>query len=173
MNTKKKWMVLYTRSRWEKKVSKSLLDNNFTSYCPLVKTTSKWVDRIKTIELPLFRSYIFVYGDDTDLGNMLQTNGILSYIKYGGKPAVIDDTEIDNIKEIVKKYSNIETFSISALNVGDRAIIRSGPLFDLSGEISRINGKKVVMIINSLDCVVTINTDKQELSLQSTDKQSH
>lgn len=171
MDTRKKWMVLYTKSRWEKKVSKSLQDKNFTSYCPLLKTNSKRVDRIKTVELPLFKSYIFVYGKETDLSEILQTTGILSYIKHCGKPAIIKETEIDSIKEIVKNYSNIETFSISGLNVGDRAIIRSGPLFDLSGEISRINGKKIVMIINSLDCVVTVNIDKQDIALQKVESQ--
>jgi hypothetical protein len=45
------WMVLYTRSRWEKKADQSLKDKNVVSYCPLVKTSKQWVDRNKTVEI--------------------------------------------------------------------------------------------------------------------------
>jgi len=54
------WMVLYTRSRWEKKVDKLLKEQNIISYCPVVKTSKQWADRSKTVEIPLFNSYLFV-----------------------------------------------------------------------------------------------------------------
>ena len=55
-----KWYAVYTKPRWEKKVNSLLLQKGIEVYCPLNKVRRKWSDRIKTIEEPLFKSYVFV-----------------------------------------------------------------------------------------------------------------
>jgi transcription antitermination factor NusG len=55
-----KWYAIYTRPRWEKKVNGLLEAKGIESYCPLNRVRRKWSDRIKTIEEPLFKSYVFV-----------------------------------------------------------------------------------------------------------------
>jgi transcription antitermination factor NusG len=59
-----KWYAIYTRPRWEKKVNFLLQGKGIESYCPLNKVRRKWSDRIKTIEEPLFKSYVFVKIDE-------------------------------------------------------------------------------------------------------------
>jgi transcription antitermination factor NusG len=54
------WYALYTKPRWEKKVHALLTDKKIESYCPLNKVRKKWSDRMKTVEEPLFKSYVFV-----------------------------------------------------------------------------------------------------------------
>ena len=61
--TPKKWRVIYTRSNWEKKADELLKRSGLNSFCPVVKTQRKWADRKKTIEIPLFSSYLFVQVD--------------------------------------------------------------------------------------------------------------
>jgi transcription antitermination factor NusG len=58
-----KWYAVYTRPRWEKKVAALLLHKGIESYCPLNKVRRRWSDRTKTIEEPLFKSYVFVKTD--------------------------------------------------------------------------------------------------------------
>jgi transcription antitermination factor NusG len=58
--TTKKWFAIYTRPRWEKKVHKLLEEKGIECYCPLNKVHRKWSDRIKIVEEPLFKSYVFV-----------------------------------------------------------------------------------------------------------------
>ena len=60
MATAKKWLAVYTRPRWEKKVDQLLKEQGTESYCPLNKVKRKWSDRVKTVEEPLFKSYVFV-----------------------------------------------------------------------------------------------------------------
>ena len=60
----KKWFVIYTRSRFEKKIYQELLKINIESYLPLQKKLKQWSDRKKWVEEPLFRSYIFVKIDN-------------------------------------------------------------------------------------------------------------
>jgi transcription antitermination factor NusG len=62
-----KWYAIYTRPRWEKKVNFLLQGKGIESYCPLNKVRRKWSDRIKTIEEPLFKSYVFVKIDESSI----------------------------------------------------------------------------------------------------------
>ena len=159
----KKWMVLYTRSRWEKKVDQLLMDQNITSFCPLVKTNRRWVDRNKIVEVPLFNSYLFVQANHLELHKVMQTSGVINYITHGGKPATVNDTEIERIRTIVKKYSDIETVSLSNINIGDYVKVKNGPLLNQKGEIQQIQGKSVVMVIENLNCALTVKIDQKEL----------
>ena len=56
----KYWYAIYVRSRHEKKVHQLLLEIGIESSLPLIKTTRKWSDRKKKVEIPLFRGYVFV-----------------------------------------------------------------------------------------------------------------
>ncbi|HMI01426.1 MAG TPA: UpxY family transcription antiterminator [Pedobacter sp.] len=59
--TSRSWKVVYTRSMWERKTTQLLIQKGIHAYCPLVRSKRKWADRMKTVEIPLFSSYIFVH----------------------------------------------------------------------------------------------------------------
>jgi len=59
----KKWYVVYTTPRGEKKANHRLEEKGIETYLPLRKTIRQWSDRKKKIEVPLFTSYLFVYVD--------------------------------------------------------------------------------------------------------------
>ncbi|TWR28859.1 UpxY family transcription antiterminator [Mucilaginibacter pallidiroseus] len=158
------WMVLYTRSKWEKKVNRLLNDQNIVAYCPLVKTSKKWVDRQKVVEIPLFNSYIFVYARHLDLEKIVQTTGVVTYISYCGKPAIVRGQDIENIRAMVNKYHDLQAIPLQNLNIGDEAAILSGPWNNYQGAIQKINGKSVVMILKSMNYALTIRTDLQTLT---------
>ncbi|TWR30917.1 UpxY family transcription antiterminator [Mucilaginibacter pallidiroseus] len=153
------WMVLYTKSKWEKKVDRLLKDQNIISYCPLIKTTKKWVDRNKTVEIPLFNSYLFVYATPRELEKIVQTSGVVTYITFCGKPAVVQENEIKNIKRVISSYSDLEAVPLNSLQVGDEALITGGLWDNYMGAIDQINGKTVVMVIKSMNYALTIKVD--------------
>ena len=66
MATEKKWYALYTKPRWEKKVYRLLSERGMEAYCPLNKVKKKWSDRIKLVEEPLFKSYVFVHTEEEE-----------------------------------------------------------------------------------------------------------
>ena len=59
-DTQKKWFVVYTIPRWEKKVALLLQQKGIEHYCPLNKVTRQWSDRRKIVVEPLFKGYVFV-----------------------------------------------------------------------------------------------------------------
>lgn len=162
--SEKNWMVLYTRSRWEKKVDQLLKDQNFNSFCPLVKTSRQWVDRNKVVEVPLFRSYLFVQADHLEQSRIMQTSGVVNFISHCGKPATLNNAEIERIRTIVKNYTDIEAVSLEDINIGDSVKVINGPLLNHKGEIAQIQGKSVIMVIDNMNCALTVKINHRELS---------
>ena len=99
MEKQKKWYALYTKPRWEKKIDAQLKKKGVVRWCPLQKIEKQWTDRKKLIEEPLFRSYVFVHIDDSETTKVKSTDGVLNFVFYLGKPAVIREEEIDMIQK--------------------------------------------------------------------------
>src|SRR5436305_10048529 len=94
----KQWFAIYTKPRWEKKVDGLLLRKGIESWCPLQKVERQWSDRKKIINDPIFKSYVFVRIKPEERLPVLQTEGVLNFVHFLGKPAVIKDEEVANIK---------------------------------------------------------------------------
>ena len=62
------WHVLYTKPRNEKKVAERLSGAGYTVYCPLQKVRRQWSDRVKVVEEPLFKGYLFIKIEEKEKG---------------------------------------------------------------------------------------------------------
>src|SRR6478735_9009177 len=142
----KKWFAIYTRPRWEKKVNLLLQEQGVESYCPLNKVRRKWSDRIKTIEEPLFKSYVFIKVSDEDRTAVRMTPGVINFVYWEGKPAVIKEKEINIIKRFLNEYENVEVQPIN-LQVHQRVKITTGPLMDHEGKVVSVRRKEVKVAI--------------------------
>ena len=125
----KKWLAVYTRPRWEKKVNQLLTEKGTESYCPLNKIRRKWSDRIKVVEEPLFKSYVFVRIEDEERTAVRMTPGVINFVYWEGKPAVIREKEIATIRKFLDEYENVEVMPME-LKVNQRVKIATGPLMD-------------------------------------------
>ncbi len=161
------WYVIYTRARWEKKVDMMLKQQGITSLCPLKIVKNQWADRVKTVELPLFSSYVFVYINLKEELAVRKTYGVINFIYYLGRPAVIRDTEIENIKNILISNPDAEVVSLKDLSVGDRVAIKKGLLARQEGSIIKVSGKTVLMVFDHLECALVTRMPISELSLIS------
>ncbi|MCC8408172.1 UpxY family transcription antiterminator [Mucilaginibacter sp. UR6-1] len=162
-NTSKRWMVVYTRSRFEKKVDKNLNQQGIYSFCPIVKSKHQWADRIKTVDTPLFSSYIFVKISLSEVERVKQTSGVISFVVNNNKPVTLNDNEILRIEEIVKSYQNIEIVDVNKLNIGDEVRINNGLLYNTQGVVKTISGKSVVMAIDQLNCVLMVKVKTEHV----------
>ncbi|MFD2284848.1 UpxY family transcription antiterminator [Pedobacter petrophilus] len=151
---KKQWKVVYTRSNYEKKAHQLLSQQGLHSFCPVITIKSKWADRYKLIEKPLFPSYLFVYVSAIEEHQVLATTGILSYINFCGKPAVMPDEDISRINEILSNYNGIETINSKRLSVGDKVLINQGFKAGSQAEILEVEEKTVLLVLNQLDCAL-------------------
>ncbi len=157
-----KWYAVYTRPRWEKKVNGLLLQKGIEAYCPLNKVRRKWSDRIKIVEEPLFKSYVFVKINDEDLTSVRMTNGIVNFVYWNGKPAVIKEKEIQTIKRFLDEYENVEVMKME-LAEGDRVQVIAGPMMDKEGKILEVKNKTAKVCIDSLGYMLIAYIDKTKL----------
>lgn len=165
MENKKKWFALYTKPRWEKKIKGVLERKGVECWCPLKKIEKQWSDRKKIIEEPLFTSYIFVHIDETERSAVLMTDGILNFVYYVGKPAVIRDEEIDIIKKFLsEKQAAVSVQSLQSLDENTRIKVNHGVFMDTTGTVLKGGKKKVFVKLESLDQVMVVEFPVEYLS---------
>ena len=102
-----KWYAIYTRPRWEKKVHNLLTQKGIEAYCPLNKVRRKWSDRVKLIEEPLFKSYVFVRVTEENKSDVRLTNGVVNFLYWNGKPAIVKDREIEVSRKFLNEHENV------------------------------------------------------------------
>lgn len=159
----RKWLAVYSRPRWEKKVNQLLKEKGFEVYCPLNKVRRKWSDRVKLVEEPLFKSYVFVKISDEDRTAVRMTPGVVNFVYWDGKPAVIREREINAIKRFLDEHENVEAHPVS-IQAHQRVKITSGPLMDQEGEVLELQHKTAKVAIDSLGYVLVAHIDRTKLT---------
>jgi transcription antitermination factor NusG len=156
------WFVVYTKPRWEKKVYKLLIENSIDAYCPINKIRKKWSDRYKIVEEPLFKSYVFVHIDASELTNVRMIDGVLNFVYWNKKPAIVKDFEIDNIKKFLGEYEHVEIVPIE-IQPNDTVRIASGAFMDMEGKVMQQLGQFVEVEIKSLGFKLIAKVEKSRL----------
>jgi transcription antitermination factor NusG len=157
-----KWYAVYTKPRWEKKVAALLRQKGVESYCPLNKVRRRWSDRMKTIEEPLFKSYVFVKADDAARTAVRMTDGVINFVYWNGKPAVIKDKEISTIKRFLDEHENVMLQKME-VGINERVKVISGPMMDSEGKVLEVKHKSAKVAIDSLGYVLVATIDKSKL----------
>ncbi len=169
----KKWLVIYTRPRWEKKVERLLQQQGIEAFCPVRNVMSQWADRKKMVSLPLFTSYVFVRIHERDEYKVRYTLGVLNFVYYMQHPAVIRDVEIEKLKRILDHYQEIEVLNMNDIARGDRVRIKSGLFNRLQGEVIQVQGKNVLMAFDHLDCALVTRVPITDLIITHKQQQSY
>jgi transcription antitermination factor NusG len=162
MADNKKWYALYTKPRWEKKVHRILSERGMESYCPLNKVKKKWSDRVKLVEEPLFKSYVFVHVSDEERPNVRLVDGVLNFVYWNGRPAEVRDKEINDIKRFMNEYEEVMAYPMQ-LKPDSKVIIRSGLMMDTEATVQRVLNNRVEVVIESLGYRLVAFVEKANL----------
>jgi transcription antitermination factor NusG len=147
------WYVVYTKPKWEKKVAEKLNQIGIECYCPLITQVKQWSDRKKKIEVPLFNSYIFVHLNESDRNGVFQVAGVIRYLFWLGKPAVVKDQEIEIIKTNLNS-SNLSEISVSDIQVGDKITLESGAFSNQSAIVQEVSNNYYILVLEALGCIL-------------------
>jgi transcription antitermination factor NusG len=162
MERKIYWYAVYTKPRWEKKVDRLLQEQGVETYCPLNRVKKKWSDRMKWVEEPLFKSYVFVRIPEQMQTQVRMVDGVLNFVYWLGKPAVVKDKEIEDIRRFMKEHSNVEVQPVE-LKPDTKVMIRSGVLMDKEATVSRILQQTVEVVIETLGYRLVAKVDRSNL----------
>jgi transcription antitermination factor NusG len=163
----KQWHVIYTKSKWEKKVDDLLLQRGFESWCPVQKQERQWSDRKKIIEAPLFRSYVFVKASKEDYSKILSTIGVVNFLYFERKPAIIRDVEIEEIKKYLglSTTASIQIVDLANLPAQTKVSINQGLFMGQRGEIVKAGKKNVFVRLDSINMMMIVEFKVEEISL--------
>ena len=133
------WYIIYTRSRFEKKLYQALLKSGFQTFLPLIKEKRIWSDRLKTVIVPLLPSYVFVKINRTEFRDIYHYPGFVRFISNEGQPSTIREEEISLLDNIVK--NGFKAQQVTPCRVGDKVRVIKGPLKDWEGCVERKAGQ--------------------------------
>jgi len=156
------WYVVYTRPRWEKKVARLLDEKGVEAYCPLNKVYRQWSDRRKLVQEPLFKGYVFVHLEDEHKWDVKKIDGILNFVYWNGKPAVVRDEEIETIKKFLSEFSDVEVEDLK-LAVRTPVRIKRGILMNYQGIVVEVMGNKARVKIESMGVQLSAIFEKKNL----------
>lgn len=149
------WYVLYCRSRNEKKIAIALEKMGIEVYCPMVSEVKQWSDRKKKVSEPLFTSYVFVKLRERDREQVFQVTGVVRYLFWLGKPALVKEQEIQTIRNWVED-DNILEMVVADFSPGDRMTLPNGAFKDQEVIIKEVGKNKMRLVLLGLGCTVTV-----------------
>ena len=150
----KKWFVVYTKPQQELKVATQLSAMGITNYCPTITLVKQYSDRKKKVNKPLLSSYVMVELKQKERQKVFACTGIVRYLFFLGKPAVVPSSEINLMQDHLNGVYNDS--KVTTLSVGDSHTITEGPFSGVSGRVVETDKTKVKLELASLGMQITL-----------------
>lgn len=148
------WYALYTKPRNEKKVAQKLEAMGIEVFCPLVTSIVQWSDRKKKVQKPLLNSYVFVKIEEESKKNVLEVSGVVRFVYWLGKPALIKDSEIETMQQYLT--NPLVTVAVEDWKPNDKVLLKEGIFKNRVGIVKNNSVNQVTLVIESLGIVLKI-----------------
>jgi transcriptional antiterminator NusG len=156
------WFAVWTRSRAEKAVQDQLVHKEIACFLPTVARWSRWKDRKKKIDWPLFPGYLFVRTDPQQTLPILKCTGVVSIVSFNGVPAPIPDFEIDGIRRLVE--SELAFDPCPFIREGMMVEVTHGPLRGVVGRLVRKGPHaRLVLSVDLIAQAVSVTVDAADV----------
>jgi transcriptional antiterminator NusG len=158
-----RWFAVWTRSRHEQVVRDQLERKNIVAFLPTITRWSRWKDRKKKIDWPLFPGYCFAQFDPENPLPILKCTGVVNIVSVEGKPAAIPEYELDSIRLLVG--SDLQFDPCPLIHEGMMVEVIHGPLRGVVGRLIRKNAPKATLVL-SVDLIgqaVSVEVDAADV----------
>jgi transcriptional antiterminator NusG len=154
-----KWFAVWTRSRHEQVVREQLEKKQVEAFLPTVTRWSRWKDRKKKIDWPLFPGYCFARFNPVDTLPVLKCTGVVSIVTFDGKPAAIPDFELDSLRVLVG--SDLQYDPCPMIREGAMVEVTHGPLKGVVGRLIRKDSDRgrLVLSVDLIGQAVSVEVD--------------
>ncbi len=153
------WFAIWTRSRHEQVVREQLQQKHIEAFLPTIPKWSRWKDRKKRIDWPLFPGYCFARFDAADTLPILKCTGVVNIISFDGKPAPIPASELESIRVLVG--SELQYDPCPLIREGDLVEVVHGPLKSVVGRLVRKDAHRarLVLSVDLIGQAVSVEVD--------------
>jgi len=156
------WFALVTRSRHERKVRDQLESRDVESFLPFVQRWSRWRDRRKLIEWPLFPGYCFARCSLANIRSVVACRGVVHLVSFAARPTPVPDYEIDGIRRLLA--TTLPHDPCPFVDVGSMVQVVYGPLRGVRGRlVHKDQGTTLVLAIEMLGRALSVQIDAADV----------
>jgi transcription antitermination factor NusG len=156
------WFAIWTRSRHEKLVRDQLQQKHVEVFLPTINKWSRWKDRKKQIEWPLFPGYCFARFDVQDRLPILKCEGVVTIVGTEGQPSPIPPVEIDSIRQLID--SELAFDPCPLIKEGMMVEVKAGPLKGVVGRLVRKGSHaRLVLSVDLIGQAVSVEVDASDV----------
>ena len=157
------WFAVWTRSRHEQVVREQLETKRIDAFLPTITKWSRWKDRRKKIDWPLFPGYCFARFDPDDALRVLKCTGVVSIVSFEGKPAPIPEHELTSIRLLVASDLNFDPCPL--IKEGTMVEVVHGPLRGVVGRLMRKDRARarLVLAVDLIGQAVSVEVDAADV----------
>jgi hypothetical protein len=136
------WWAAYTKPQQEKSLSRQLRALNVPFFLPLIPKTTMIGSRRFTSQIPLFKSYLFIFANEEERLNTLNVKRTLQLLPAPRREEMTQD--LLNIDLLIK--SGLPLNLESRLLPGQRVRVKNGSLMGMEGAITSRRGENRLFI---------------------------
>ena len=156
------WFAVWTRSRHEQVVRTQLDERHVTCFLPTLTKWSRWRDRRKQIEVPLFPGYVFARFAPHERLSVLKCSGVVSLVSVNGSPVPIPEHEIEGIRQLVA--SMLPYDPCPTIKTGTMVEVTHGPLKGVVGRLTRKGTQaRLILAVNLIGQGVSVQVDAADV----------
>lgn len=154
------WFALQVQSRLAKIASATLRGKGYEEFLPLYRRCRRSSGRSREIDVPLFPGYCFCRFDPSDrLLPILTTPGVMKIVSLGKTAVPVTEEEIESIKMVTRSGLPADPWPFPA--VGEKVVIRRGPLCGLEGTVTDVAGaQRLVVSVTLLQRSIAVDIDR-------------
>jgi len=105
---------------------------------------------------------VFVKVDDTERTKVRLTNGVINFVYWNGKPALVKEKEIQTIKRFLDEHEAVQVRPMELIP-NQTVLITSGAFMDQQAVVLDANKREVKVAILSLGQELIATIDKTKL----------
>ena len=152
-----------TRSRHEKLVRDQLLEKRVDVFLPTITKWSRWKDRKKKIDWPLFPGYVFARFDANDRLAVLKCGGVVTIVGSDGVPSPIPEREITGIRTLIESELTYDPCPL--IKEGMMVEVIHGPLKGVVGRLVRKGAHaRLVLSVDLIGQAVSVEVDAADVT---------
>lgn len=162
-STAVQWFAVWTRSRHEQIVREQLTNKRIEVFLPTITRWSRWKDRKKKVDWPLFPGYCFARFDPGDPLAILTCSGVVNIVSFEGKPAPIPEVELESIRLLIG--SELQFDPCPLIHEGMMVEVVHGPVKGVVGRLVRKDAQRarLVLSVDLIGQAVSVEVDVSDV----------
>lgn len=148
------WYVVVTKPKAELKVKERLQHMGVKVCCPSRIERRQWSDRVKKVEVPLLPSMVLVHLNEKDRVKVFDVPGVVRYLFYLRKPAVVPSYEVEVLENVSK--NGVQVLGVKSIQPGDVIEVPGFGTLPQQGVVKQVSSNQCWVVLKELGFVVTL-----------------